>query len=76
MTYACPAWRSAADIHLIKLQRLQNRILRAIGHIQRRTPIRNFHVAFQIPYVYDSITKTCSKQADVTRNHDTVTFES
>jgi len=24
MTYACPAWESAADSHLMKLQRLQN----------------------------------------------------
>jgi len=25
MTYACPAWEFAADSHLLKLQRLQNK---------------------------------------------------
>jgi hypothetical protein len=30
MIYACPTWEFAADAHLMKLQRLQNRILRAI----------------------------------------------
>jgi hypothetical protein len=28
------------------------------------------HVAFQIPYVYDYITKLCRKQAEVIRNHE------
>jgi hypothetical protein len=27
MTYACPAWELEAEIHLLKLQRLQNRVL-------------------------------------------------
>jgi hypothetical protein len=27
MTYACPTWEFAKDIHLMKLQRLQNRVL-------------------------------------------------
>jgi hypothetical protein len=27
MTYACPAWKFAADNHLLKLQRLQNKVL-------------------------------------------------
>jgi hypothetical protein len=30
MTYACPTWEYAADARLLKLQRLQNRVLRAI----------------------------------------------
>jgi hypothetical protein len=28
------------------------------------------HVAFQIPYVYDYITKLCRKQAEVIQNHE------
>jgi hypothetical protein len=28
MTYACPAWEIEADNHLVKPQRLQNRVLR------------------------------------------------
>jgi hypothetical protein len=31
MTYARPAWEFAADTHLIKLQRLQNKVLRFVG---------------------------------------------
>jgi hypothetical protein len=30
MTYACPAWEFAAEFHLLKLQRLQNRFLHTI----------------------------------------------
>jgi hypothetical protein len=57
MTYACPTWEYAADAHLMKLQRLQNRVLRAIGNLHRCTPVRELHVAFKIPYVYDYIIK-------------------
>jgi hypothetical protein len=53
MTYACPTWEFAADTHLMKLQRLQNRVLRAIGNLDWRTPVRDLHLAFKIPYVYD-----------------------
>jgi hypothetical protein len=52
-TYACPAWESAADAHLMKLQRLQNKVFRATGNFPRRTPVRNSHAAFKLPYVYD-----------------------
>jgi hypothetical protein len=57
MTYACPAWEFAADTHLMKLQRLQNKVLRTVGKFQRNTPIRNMYISLQIPYVYDYITK-------------------
>jgi len=70
MTYACPAWETAADTHLIKLQRLQNKVLRLIGDLPRRTPMRYMHTEFQIPYVYDFITKICRKQAEVIQNYD------
>jgi hypothetical protein len=33
MTYACPTWEYAADAHLLKLQRLQNIVLRATGNL-------------------------------------------
>jgi hypothetical protein len=57
MTYAFPTWKFAADTHLTKLQRLQNRFLRAIGNLDRRTPVRDLHLGFKIPYVYNYITK-------------------
>jgi hypothetical protein len=70
MTYACPAWEFAAESHLLKLQRLQNRVLRTTGNFPRRTSVRELHVAFQIPYVYDFITKLCRQQAEIIENHD------
>jgi hypothetical protein len=69
MTYASPAWEFAADSHLVKLQRLQNRVLRTIGNLPRCTPVGNLHMAFKIPYVYDYITKLCRQQVEVIQNH-------
>jgi hypothetical protein len=39
MTYASPAWEFAANTHLLKLQRLQNKVLRTTGNFPRRTPV-------------------------------------
>jgi hypothetical protein len=33
MTHACPTWEYGADAHLLKLQRLQNTVLRPIGNL-------------------------------------------
>jgi hypothetical protein len=54
----------------MKLQRLQNRVLHAIGNLDRRTPVRDLHLAFKISYVYDYITKLCRRQAEVILNHE------
>jgi hypothetical protein len=70
MTYASPTWDSAADTLLMKLQRLQNKVLHTIGNFPRRTPVRELHTAFNIPYMYDFITKLCRQQAEVILNHD------
>jgi hypothetical protein len=51
------------------LQRLQNRVHRATGNLDRRIPVREFHVAFKIPYVYDYVTKLCRTQIEVILNH-------
>jgi hypothetical protein len=69
MTYACPTWAYAADAHLLKLQRIQKRVLRGVENLDRCTQVRELHVAFRIPYVYDYITKLCRTQAEVTLNH-------
>jgi hypothetical protein len=63
MTYARPAWEFAVDTHLLKLQRLQNKVLRTIDNFPRRTPVRDLHVAFKIPYAYDFIIKLCRQPA-------------
>jgi hypothetical protein len=71
LTYACPAWEFASDSHLLKLQRLQNKVLRTIGNFPRRTQVRELHKAFSIPYVYDYMTKLSRQQAEVIQNHET-----
>jgi hypothetical protein len=70
MTYSSPSWEFAADSHLVKLQRLRNKFLRTIGNLSRRTPIRELHMAFKIPYVYDYITKLCGQYTEVIQNHE------
>jgi hypothetical protein len=47
----------------LKLQHLQNRLLLLAS-------VSDLHVAFQIPYVYDYITKLCRQQAEIIQNHD------
>jgi hypothetical protein len=60
MTYACPPRKFSADTHLIKLQRLQNRVLRNTCDLDRCTPVRELHVAFKkIPFMHDRITILC-----------------
>jgi hypothetical protein len=72
LSYACPAWEFAADTHLLKSQRLQNRVLRTIGNFPWRTPVRELHKDFSIPYVYDYNTKLSRQQAEVIRSHENV----
>jgi hypothetical protein len=66
MVYACPTWEHAADA---RLSQLQNRVLRAIGNLDRRTSVHEMHVALKIPYVYDYIKTSFRKQAEVIQNH-------
>jgi hypothetical protein len=70
MTYVCSAWEFAANTHLIKLQRLRNKVLHTIDNFPRATPVREMHMAFHFPYVYDYMPKLCRQQAEVILNHD------
>jgi hypothetical protein len=70
MTYTCPSWELAADTYLLKLQRMQNKVLRIIGNFPRFTLVRDLHTAFNLLYVYDSITKLCRQRAEVGQNHE------
>jgi hypothetical protein len=70
MTYACLAWEFAAHAYLLKLQRLQNKVLRTIGNFPRCTPVRDLHTAFNLPYIHDYVTKLCWQQAEVIQNHE------
>jgi hypothetical protein len=46
-----PPGKFGADIHLLKLQRLQNKVLLTAGNFPSRASIPDLHVAFKIPYV-------------------------
>jgi hypothetical protein len=70
MTYVCLAWELAVDTYLLKLQRLQNKVLRTTGNFPRCTSIRDLHTAFNLPYLYYYITKLCRQQAEVIQNHE------
>jgi hypothetical protein len=74
MTYACPAWEFAAGCHLLKLHRLQNKVLRTTGNFPKHTSARDMHEAFHIPYVYDYVTKSSRQQAEVIQNHENANF--
>jgi hypothetical protein len=70
MTYAYPTWEFAADKNLLKLQRLQNEVVRTVGNVPRRTSVRDLHMDFKLPYLYDYITILCRQQAEVIQNHE------
>jgi hypothetical protein len=72
MVCTCPSWEFAADSHLLKLHYLQNKVLHTIGNLSSRTPTRDFHVAFKIPYKHDFVTKRCKQQTEVIQNHENV----
>jgi hypothetical protein len=65
MTYAYPAWELAADTSPLKLQCLQNKVLRTIGNFPRGALVHDFHTAFNLLYVYDYITKLGRQEAEV-----------
>jgi hypothetical protein len=70
INYFCLAWEFAADTHLLKLQRLQNKVLRTIGKFPKHTPVREVHMAFQVPYIYVYVRKLCRQEAEVIQNHE------
>jgi hypothetical protein len=52
------------------LQHLQNKVLGTIENVPKRTPVRDYHMAFKLPYVYDYVTKMCRRQAEALQNHE------
>jgi hypothetical protein len=69
MTYACPDWEYETDVHHLKVQRQQNRVFHATGNVKMCTSVRELHVAFKTPYVYDYKIKLCRTQAEVILNY-------
>jgi hypothetical protein len=57
------------DAHALNLQRLQNRVLRAIGKFEGGTAVREMHMIFKILNAYDYINKLWRKLADAIPDH-------
>jgi hypothetical protein len=53
-----------------KIAALAKKVLCTIGKFPKCTPVRELHMAFQVPYIYDYITKLCRQQAEVIQNHE------
>jgi hypothetical protein len=72
MIYASPALEVTVDTYLLKLQRLQNKVLRTIGNFPVCTPVCDLNTAFNLLYVYDYeyITKLCRRQTEVIQNRE------
>jgi hypothetical protein len=49
---------------------MQNKVLRTTVNFPRCTLVRDLRTAFNLPYVYDYITKSCRQQAEVIQNHE------
>jgi hypothetical protein len=56
--------------HVLKLQRLQNKLLGTIGRFPERTPVRDLRMAFKLLRMYDYVTKLCRQQAELIQNHE------
>jgi hypothetical protein len=68
MTHACPSWEYPADAHLLKLQRLQNRVLRAMGSFHRGTQVREMPHGSQNS-LRVRLRNKYTKQSEVIQNH-------
>jgi hypothetical protein len=53
------------DTHLLKFQRMQNKVLRTFGKFQSCTSDRELHMALKVPPIYDYVAKLCKQQAEV-----------
>jgi hypothetical protein len=69
LTYARPPLELVAETYLLKLQCPQ-KVFCTIENFSRYTPVCDLHVAFNLPHVYDYITKLCRQQAKVIQNHE------
>jgi hypothetical protein len=55
MTYGYPVCVFAADKNLLKLQRLQNKILRTIVNFPRRISVLDLYFALKLLYIYCNV---------------------
>jgi hypothetical protein len=69
MTHACHTWEYTADAYLLKLQLLQNRVLRATGNLDGCSHQSAKCASFKIPYLCDYVTTLWRTQEEVILNH-------
>jgi hypothetical protein len=49
---------------------MQNKVHHTIGNFLGYTLVHDMHTAFNLPFVYDYITKLYKQQAEVIQNHE------
>jgi hypothetical protein len=54
----------------LKIAAPAKKVLRTIGNFPRCTSVRDLHTAFNLPYVYDYITKFCRQQTEFIQNYE------
>jgi hypothetical protein len=59
----------------MKLQPLQNKVLRTTGKFPRIIQITDMHISFQIPYLFDYIIKLCGQQAQIIQRHENIKLQ-
>jgi hypothetical protein len=69
INYACLSWELAADIFL-KISVPVKQGSQPYWEFPWYTLIHNLHMAFNLPYVLNYITKLCRQQAEVIQNHE------
>jgi hypothetical protein len=58
-TYVCPRWKFEAETSLLKLQRLQKKVLRTTGNFSSRLQLAN------LMRLYEYVTTFCRQQAEI-----------
>ncbi|GFX37019.1 RNA-directed DNA polymerase from mobile element jockey [Trichonephila clavipes] len=75
LTYACQIWGIAAELHLNKLQIIQNKALRTILDVPVYVPRRYLHKELKILPVNSRIKQLSKKFHDQTANHNNPTIQ-
>lgn len=71
LTYGAPSWCTASKTHLIKIQRMQNKILKTIANTPRHALNRVLHNDLEIPTInnfFDKIITNYYKRVDASTN--------
>jgi hypothetical protein len=60
-----------SDRHVpLKIAVPAKKVFHVFGYFARCISVHDFHMALNIPHVYNYITKLCRQQAEVIQNHD------